>query len=535
MQLRRIVIGAALSAIWVLTPAAADEAISSPDRLPASGAMSSAAIDQDLQSLLVGSDLEFDLRQLVPLVCRRNARIIFQELDWEVANERAKAEAALYDPEIFASYNYENLHNPNTATDYYDQAFRDEFRETSNSYQAGVSGLIPTGARWAVDYTLIDRDNDLVRSRYRGDYNTEYQAIFEISLRQPLLRNFGMDATTAKKRLAEMDRDIAFLRYRLRALEVAGTAVSAFWDLYQAQMLRDIRQKSYDSRRMLREIANEKLRFGKVPRSDVLEATAAVAMREAELAAANQAIINETNRMRGLLNLRRVDSDMGLVAVGAAFAQGDHRFSLERSVDRALRHWPEYIIAQKAVVRATLEEDYSRNQALPQLDAMASYGRAGLGLNRGSPHSRLRDGDYPTWTAGVEFRMPLNNDRANANLRAAKVRRRQAMVELDATELAIGNTLDTKIRRAQEARQELALRGVQVEMSQAIVDAETDRYQAGRSRVSDVIEKEETLNDARIAELRAQVAYEKAVAAVELAEGTLLDKYGVQLRLAGDL
>lgn len=139
--------------------------------------------------------------------------------------------------------------------------------------------------------------------------------------------------------------------------------------------------------------------------------------------------------------------------------------------------------------------------------------------------------DYPSWNVGVEFRMPLTNQQAKSAFNAAAQRYSQAVLEGEATELALNNTLDTKIQKARQIRDELGEHRRNVELREVILKTELDRLQAGKGEVHDVLESEERLNEARIAELKSRIEFEKAVAAVELAEGALLDRYGVKLEL----
>lgn len=75
-------------------------------------------------------DGPLDLNRLIAaLVSTRNVRVAFEAMGWKIASQKLKAEEALYGPEIFGSYEHGDTNKPNSATDYYDQAFRDTFRE----------------------------------------------------------------------------------------------------------------------------------------------------------------------------------------------------------------------------------------------------------------------------------------------------------------------------------------------------------------------------------------------------------------------
>lgn len=394
---------------------------------------------------------------------------------------------------------------------------------------------MPTGARWTVDYKVFDRANDLVFSRYRGEHAREYDAVIALTLRQPLLRNAGYGATETKVRIADLDRDIAFQRYRLRMMEMVGAAIGAYWDLYFAQQIRDIKESSLRVRdRILRDI-EDKVAFGKTARTEATEARAGIALRKAERLAARQAVVEESNRIRGLLGLRKTDGMGVLVVNSSVFTAGRKALDFNGSVNRALQYWPEVLITRKTVEQVAVQRDFASNQALPQLDLKGSYGRAGLDIASGQAMEQALSRDYPSWSLGLEFRMPIANRQASSNAKAAVLRYEQAMMEKEAVELALHNALDTKIQKTQQIRDEMHEHRLNVELRQAALEAALACLDAGKCMVHDVLDKEERLNEARVTELKSRIEGEKAMAAVELAEGTLLDRYGVTLELVDAL
>lgn len=394
----RAVIAASL--VWAASPAVA---VDVPPAVPKAASPPAAVVD----TLAEGKDLRLALDDLVVQACMRNTRVAFEKMGWTIATEKLKGEEGLYDPELLGSYKYGDTHNPNTATDYYDQVFRDEFREKAHTYTLGAGGLLPTGARWTVDYAVYDRSNDLVLSRYRGEEDREYEAIIELTLRQPLLRDAGIDATTAKARAAEYDRDIAFQRYRLRMMEVAGSAISAYWDLFLAQKIRDIKDQSFAIRQRILADIEEKVKFGKVARTEMMEVQAGIALRKSELLAARQAVAEESNRILSLLNTKKGAKGGQVVVAEVPFTAGKKSFKLESSLDRALQHWPEVLIARKAVEQAAVQRDYAKNQTLPRLDLTGAAAAAPASPPRPTRPCRSR---CPTTirrgTSGSSFACP---------------------------------------------------------------------------------------------------------------------------------
>jgi hypothetical protein len=63
----------------------------------------------------------------------------------------------------------------------------------------------------------------------------QYESFAGLNLTQPLLKNAGWGATTAKIRLSAISSKIAFHEYRRQILLVLASAEAAYWDLHLAQ------------------------------------------------------------------------------------------------------------------------------------------------------------------------------------------------------------------------------------------------------------------------------------------------------------
>jgi outer membrane protein TolC len=487
---------------------------------------------EDVRELIAGEQLRFNLQQLVVAAGRRNAQAIFQELGWRVAEETVNAERALYDPSVSASIGRNHLNRPNNAAEFYDQSFRNTFRERANEARAGLDGLLPTGARWSVEYRYVRRENDLVRQRYQDQYRREYESEFEIALRQPLLKDAGNAITTTRLRVAELEREIAFQRYRQRMLEVAGGAVAGYWDVFLAQGLRDMRQESVAVAERVLAGVEAQAAAGRAARTEVLEARAGLTQRRSELLSARLELVSAASRIRGLLNLGRASHPLQVAAVDPRFSSDDIRVSVDDSLSRALDNWPEYIITDLSNRQDRLRLDHAQNQEKPQLDARFSVGTTGLAVDAAEALSESRRSRFPSFTVGLEFRRPLQNTQAEANTRAAAIRAQQSKLERGAAEQAIANTLLVRAERVDQLRGELRELMEASSLRRVILETEIERLQQGRSRVRDVLIREEDLIAARLAELKTRAEFERSIAALQLAEGTLLDRYGVRLRLS---
>ena len=170
---------------------------------------------------------------------------------------------------------------------------------------------------------------------------------------------------------------------------------------------------------------------------------------------------------------------------------------------------------------------FTANQRWPQLDLKASYGLNGLGGDTGASWDEIQDGEYESWTLGVELRVPLAGGIQERNdLAAARLRKKQALLNLQAIEVDLANSLHAVIRKVSGARERADNYGIVADFNEKLLKTELSRLEAGKSDSRKVLEVEDDLLEAKIAALQSLVEYQQALIELELVSGTLLQNRG---------
>jgi outer membrane protein TolC len=162
---------------------------------------------------------------------------------------------------------------------------------------------------------------------------------------------------------------------------------------------------------------------------------------------------------------------------------------------------------------------------MPRVDLVASYGLNGLEYSAQSAFNLSRMSEYPSWTLGVQLLLPLDGNRqGRSDVKAAVLRREDALLSLQAAEVAIANDIDTSLAlRASVAERwelwrQIALR------EQKQLELERSKFTAGRSDVREVLLREERVINAQLSTVEQQAAYAKAQTMLDAAQGTLLER-----------
>ncbi|MCK5192257.1 MAG: TolC family protein [Desulfobulbaceae bacterium] len=466
------------------------------------------------------------LNDFVRLVKEKNERIIFRQLDLEISSEMIQNARSIFEPEFVGTYKYEENTSKNTIEEALSRSALAEFAEHNNNYSAAVEGLVPTGGKLSVGYTLRDTANNL---QPEETYGKEFKSFLGVTLTQPLLKNRGKSVTMAGIHVAEYDKEIAFQAYRDEMIKMVATGAAAYWDLHLAQEKYEVRKESVRIAEQILRDNRERVRAGKMAETEVLEAEAGLAKRKAMESAAKQNVVVAQNNIHGLIMSTTEDTSKNIM-VTDELAVENVTLDFADSLRRALRYRADYLTSMKKVDQEGIRVAYAENQRWPQLDLNASYGLNGLDTSAEDAWNDDLGGKYNSWTVGVEFRLPLLSGRkSRSELQAAKYRKKQALMEVKAIEVAMANNIDTSIRNANSAKDQVKNYSRAVEYNSRLLEVELLRFKAGQSNSRIVLEREDILNTSKEEMLDGLVNLKKALVEHGKAEGSLLQGYGIEV------
>jgi len=471
--------------------------------------------------------LRLSIKDFIKLVREKNEQISFQNEEWGIRRDAIEGAKSVFEPAFVGSYSKNETTQKNTVSEAVSQGFLPEFEEKSHNYQAAVEGMIPTGAKLKLGYTLKDFHSS-IQQNY-GVKDGEARTFLGFELTQPLLKGASFQPNLAGIHVAEADADIEFQNYRNQMMRVVAEAISTYWDLYVSKQKDGVIDESVGLSEKLLEYNTARVRTGKMAETEVLEAEAGVVVRQALRSEARQQIVSATNKVRSLFSASVADNQQEITPTDVVRIT-DIETNFDARMKKAFKLRAEYLSSLKKMEREDVRIVYAKNQRWPQLDLKASHGLNGLSNSPGDSWTDLRTENNDTWAVGLELRIPLAGDmKSRSELNASKKRKRQALLEMKAVEVALANSMDTAIRSAQSALEQLRQYDKVIDLNQRLLKAEVARFQSGKSNSRLVLEKEANLLKAKEARLESLLRYAKAVLGLELTEGTLLLNYGIEV------
>lgn len=184
------------------------------------------------------------------------------------------------------------------------------------------------------------------------------------------------------------------------------------------------------------------------------------------------------------------------------------------------------LCAWEAVASGALRT-VAENRRLPQLNAFATYNATSDNrTSLGSANSDLTGANYPGYMVGLSFSFPIANRTATGTLAQARASERGSELSLRDLELSILLQVRQAFDNVASAQENVEAAKLTRVFREEDLRAEQKKFEKGMSTTFLVLSKQNDLSASKDAELQAQIGYAKAITALEVATGNLLEVRG---------
>lgn len=453
----------------------------------------------------------------------KNYALHTDALDVSISAAGVTEQLGIFDPKLTGSYGYSDREIPQL-TDPVTGLRPIGLRNDTESYALGLNGLLP----WGMSYN-VGANSDNARSSTTG-LRDDYDTFAGVSGRQPLLRGFGLGATTAPIRIAMTNRAISEWQYRQSLIDTVTRVVSAYYELNFAYA-------NLRSSLRARELAaglvaeNEKRhRVGSMSEFDVTTAQSRLANREEAILVAERSVRVAENNLKALISDNRTPTLLDWrLAIDPVPPPPVPLVNPALDFVEALQKRPDYQQARLALKRGEINHRYQRNQLLPRVDLTGSYGYSGRDRDESVARRMVRDEDYRSYSYGLEVTVPLSFTAERGRYRSAKLALRQAENELQRLEQDIVIAVGNAASQIETTRRRVAAAQAARELGQQTLDAELKRLRAGTGNTFFVLQQQEILASLEVSEARARSDYMRALADYDRQLGITLEKLNISV------
>lgn len=392
-------------------------------------------------------------------------------------------------------------------------------RSTGLEVDSSISGLSP----WGLTY---DIGGSTTRNTSNRISNDRFNSFFGISLTQPLLQNFGTDVNLAQLRIARADRAISEWTLRERIIQVVTDTVNTYCDLFVAKENLGVEERSRALSAQLLADNLKRAEIGVMSPLDVMQARADLASREERVLVAQRAMLDNENFLKQLVT----DEVFQILATRIKIAELPDLIGVkadkEKDFPMAFQMRPDYRQALLELQKRQINVVFARNQMLPQLDLVGSFGINGIDTSLASSITRVtgQDTNNFAWSGGVVGSLPIPNRQARGEAEARQLEISRSLVELKRLEQAILVEADNAAGQIETARELIAATSAAYEFAQKTLDAAQARLASGTTTTFEVLQFQRDLATAEINAIRARADHIRAIAAYARATGLTLAK-----------
>lgn len=463
--------------------------------------------------------MPLSLRDSIALALKNNLDIAVEGFNPPLRDQDLVSERAAFDPSAFLELTRTDNRAPSSSI------FNPGGRSLSDlwDFNTGLRQKIPTGGTYEL------RFNNEYLNTTSTSTKDGFTSKLSLTLTQPLLKNFGVEATETNIRIASNNQFISREQLRLRVSDIATQVHNGYFDLIFAIENLEVQRRSLRLAQDLVALNRARVRAGVAAPVEVTQAEAQEAARVQDVILAEKAVRDAEDTLKVILNL----------PAGGGWGQElqptdtpgfeAKPINLEETIQRALESRYEYKSAKLDIANRDLTVRLTRNQLLPDLALTGSVSMNGFGGVYGSDLSELGSGHFISYSVGVILTVPLGNRGPQATYLKAKLTADQARTSLKNLELQITQQVREAVRRVEaDAKRVEANRAARV-LAEEQLRVEQRRLEAGVTTTFNVLSFQRDLAAAQANEIRAITDYNKSLANLDKVQGTVLERNRIEM------
>ncbi len=456
-----------------------------------------------------------------------NLGLEVSRLDVGINEDNVQSEWGQFSPVLGFEIGVDELYRQQNAREILSSNLSGEYEEEVSYGRATLGGRLPFGTSYEFAVNS-SRTRSSYTERSSSFYDPEYGSNVNLTVTQPLLKNFGLDVNLAPVNLAKAELEVAELETQALIESVMGRVLLSCFETYFAEENVKVKKESIRLAETLRDENRKRVEQGRMSPIDVTQAEARLAEAEAELLEAQTFLKQRQTRLRELtqenydfdaaeIEVKTVDGV--LPAIPAEFVPSD-------LAGLMLTHNQDYLAALKQAQAEGIRVLYNKNQVYPEINLRLSLGTSGLSDGFGDSFEDFEERTNPDWGVGLAFSMPLDNRTAKSRYRASQKRERQALMEAKEVEIQLLSALDNAITQLKAGLERRELIGESVRLAEEALEAEEKRLINGVTTNFDVLNQQRLLSVSLTQGLAAEVEVQKAWIQLLLIQGRLSESLG---------
>ncbi len=410
--------------------------------------------------------IHLSLDDAVEIALRRNLGLVVERYNWIQAHEGVLQSLGIYDTLLSGSLSHNDSTQPTT------QAFEGVpvTTSTQDRFSLDLSQLTPTGGlaelNWFGSKQNTNSQNAVLNPQYFSSLNGSFT--------QPLLRGFGKLATERQIMVARVSAARSRSDFEQQVAETIQAVDSAYWDLVEARDQLGVAQEALQLAQTLHKQNKVRVDVGTLAPLELIQSQAGIAGREEDIIRSEAAIGDAADHLRQLLNLEQGPLWSRPIVPTTDPKTTKIDVDVDDSIHTALAERPEIASEIHQIESLKIDAKYFRNQVLPQIDLILSYGLSGLagtgpplvdpdtGMEVGGANGNLGDAldqiqnrDFADWQVQLQFSYPIQNRDRRARSAIARSALDQGLTQLEQLKQQVVTEVRTAARQVETTAKQI--------------------------------------------------------------------------------
>jgi outer membrane protein len=500
-----------------------------------------------------GTALRMSLKDITKLALQANLDIAIADTNEEVNRQKVIAAHAAWDPSLTLRGTTSSSNSANTQVT---NASSAGYINTTNAanWSVGMSQPLPFyGGSLSLSWGSNRRDTNQVNDLFSPSFGTTGSLTFT----QPLWRNFKIDSQRQQLKVVNLDVQLNDSSFKSTLTSTIARIQQAYWNLVSVIESYDIARRSVELARITVANNKKKVEIGTSAPIDVTSSLATQASREVDLISSEERILTAQNTLKQLISSdRNADIWSKMIVPSDRPEFVDYKVDLNEAISTSLKNRPE--LEQSDINLTKNDLTYQLNQNAKKWDiqfnfTIGSQGNAGpqsfwpdpypnnpplAGQPKIAPQfvgglftsykTVFTEGTY-NWNVGFTVNIPLRNRNADTTLAQTRIAKQVLLMQRSKTEQSIIVEIRNAVQALNTAKNRLKTAEVSRQLSEAQLDAENKRFNAGLSQNYLVLQRQNELASAQLSELQALITYRTAIITLQQSMFTLLDSSDIEV------
>ena len=498
---------------------------------------------------MLHGELRLSLRDAIAMGLENNLGVEVERFDPYISYEETRIAWGAYDPEFFSEFGYSSRKTP-TANALAGTGATPISSQRSTDGFGGFRGFIPLlGSSYSAQF---NGNRDTTNNSFIA-LSPELGSSYSINFIQPLMRNLIWNQEWTQVNTTRILHEAVKEEFRTAVMDTVRNIEDAYWALIAEDERRRVAEKSLETAQALLDQTQTQFEVGVVSKVEVVQAESGVAQRDFQLIGAKNRYRNAQDVLIDLVlgTGLRAESTLEIEPTDRPDDYVVYEIDLDEAVRQAFSHRPELAAAAREIERREINLKFAQNQRLPQLDAVLSYGQAGIA---GDPNSRCGGltctpasrstswsktfsgySNANSFTARAMLSIPLPNTAARHTVSRTHLELRRARTQKTRLEQSIILGVREAARNLESAQEGIEAAERARVAAEEQLRAERIRLEYGESTPFDVLLREEVFVDAESGKIAALQVYRTSVTDLARRQGTILRNRNISIDAVGRL